>query len=123
LAEHIKPDEDPIDRLPFDELLKKKFASCDLKGAGAWFHRVTLPRSQAEQLEFDLALEGVTRATLFPDFAGVAGTMRDTDRWMREGGPGHSRLVAHLDSFAVSYKTRVPINLGKHAKADPSKRR
>jgi len=115
LANHIKSDEGPVDRSPFDELLRKKFEGCDLKGPGAWFHRVTLPRAQAEQLEFDLALEGITRAVLFPDFSGVVGTMRDTDRGMREGGPGHSRLATHLDSFAVSFKTTVPINLKKPA--------
>lgn len=115
LADHVAPNEEAIDRSPFDQILKRKFESCHLKGSGAWFHRVTLPRSQAEQLEFDLALEGITRAVLFPDFSGVVGTMKDTDRWMREGGPGHNRLTTHLDSFAVTYKGIIPINSQKKA--------
>jgi hypothetical protein len=117
LGKGINADNEPVNRLPFDQLLKEEFQRCELKAAGVWFHRVTLPRAEAEQLEFDLALEGITRAALFPDFSGVVGTLRDRDRWMRKGGPGYSRLEANLGAFAVSYKRVLPL---RYPKPDPT---
>jgi hypothetical protein len=107
LAKHIKADPSPIDRRPFDQILQKTFENHNLKSPGPWFHRVTLPQSQAEQLCFDLALEGINQATLFPDFYGVVKAMKDTARWYRANdGPGKKRLE-YLKSFTISYESTM----------------
>jgi hypothetical protein len=109
LARHIDCNESPIDTTPFDELLKGSFAKYRVKAPGPWFHRVTLPRSQAADLEYGLALEGVTRATLFPDFYGVTNAIRDAARWQAEGGPGKRRAAARVDNLVITYETNVDI--------------
>ncbi len=109
LAKHIVPDQSPIDRAPFDELLRVSFQKYQVKAPGPWFHRVTLPRAQAEDLAFDLALEGVNRATLFPDFYGVVQAMKDTVRWQGADGPGARRAKQYLESLTISYQTNVVI--------------
>jgi hypothetical protein len=78
LAKHIVADDSPIDRTRFDDLLRASFEKYKVKAPGPWFHRVTLPRVQADQLAFDLELEGINRATLFPDFYGVVGAIKDS---------------------------------------------
>ena len=110
LAHQISCDQQPIDRTPFDELLRSSFSKHQVKAPGPWFHRVTLPRSQAADLEFGLAMEGVTRATLFPDFYGVVGAMKDTARWHKDNGPGARRAIARLTDLHITYKTTVNIN-------------
>jgi len=108
LAKHIKPDKSAVDRRPFDEILRDTFRSYGVKSPGPWFHRVTLPRTEAEQLCFDLALEGITRATLFPDFYGVVKAMKDAARWYSaDDRPGSKRAKEHLKSFSISYETTV----------------
>ncbi len=107
LLKHIVPDESTVDRTPFDALLLASFQRYKVKAPGPWFHRVTLPRIEADDLAFDLALEGVNRATLFPDFYGVVGAMKDAARWQKDGGPGSRRTKQHLDSLAISYETKV----------------
>jgi len=105
LARHIQCDETAIDRTPFDELLKASVAKYQVKAPGPWFHRVTLPRAEAANLEFGLALEGVTRATLFPDFYGVVRAMRDSVRWHSKNGPGGRRVAARIQGLSISYET------------------
>jgi hypothetical protein len=109
LAKHVRPDDDLVNRLPFDQLLRTEFDRVKLVSQAPWFHKITLPLACAEELEFDLALEGITRAKLFPDFGGVARTIKDTERWMRKGGPGQRRLDEHLESFAIVYKGTTDI--------------
>jgi hypothetical protein len=106
LAKHVVADKSPIDRSPFDDLLRVSFEKYKVKAPGPWFHRVTLPRSQANQLAFDLTLEGVTRATLFPDFYGVVGTIKDAAKSQRDG-PAAKRTKEHLESLVISYEGRI----------------
>lgn len=110
LAKHITADDSPVDRRPFDEILRDSFQKYKLKSPGPWFHRVTLPQSEAEQLCFDLALEGIPRATLFPDFYGVVKAMKDAARWQSNDGPGAKRARKHLESFVISFQTTVNLN-------------
>jgi hypothetical protein len=107
LAKRIQPDQSPVDRTPFDETLRAWAEKYNVCSPGPWFHRVTLPQAEAEQLCFDLALEGITRATLFPDFYGVVKGMKDTARWQSTGGPGAKRAEKHLEAFVISYETTV----------------
>lgn len=111
LALHVKIEESPVDRTPFDEILRMWAAKYAVKvqGGGPWFHHVTLPRSEADQLGYDLALEGITRARLFPDFYGVAKAMRDAARWQVDGGPGAKRVKERIKSFSMSYETTVHV--------------
>jgi len=112
LTKHIAVDESPVDRTPFDELLRTAFQKYRVTGPSPWFHRITLPRAIAEDLEFDLALEGVTRATLFPDFYGVVQSMRDFIRWGENNGPRTRRIEKHIDTFFFSHRStvRFPLN-------------
>jgi hypothetical protein len=107
LAQHIVPDSSPIDRRSFDDLLRAWIAEHELSSPGPWFHHVTLPQKCADELCFDLALEGINQATLFPDFYGVVKAMRDMVRWYRREGPGESRAGAHLKDFSISYKAEI----------------
>ncbi len=109
LAKHIKPDDLSVDRTPFDEILRTWVETKNVRSPGPWFHHVTLPQTEAEQLCFDLALEGITRATLFPDFYGVVKAMKDAARWQRNNGPGAKRTKKHLDSFVISYEATIDI--------------
>lgn len=110
LAKHIKPDQSPIDRAPFDEIFRSWVGNYHVNFPGPKFHRITLPKSEAEQLCFDLALEGITRAKLFPDFYGVVKAIEDEAAWYRnDGAPGKKRAEKHLDSFAISYQTTIRI--------------
>lgn len=109
LARHIHCSDSPIDRTPFDELLRASFARYRVKAPGPWFHRVTLPRSEAADLEYGLALEGVTRCTLFPDFYGVVEAMRDYARWQRDDGPGAQRAAHRYEELYISYESTVDI--------------
>jgi hypothetical protein len=109
LAKHIVSDKSPIDRSPFDDLLRTSFEKYKVKAPGPWFHRVTLPRVQAVQLAFDLSLEGITRATLFPDFYGVVGAIRDSAKWQKDG-PGAQRAKGRLESLFISYQGSVNID-------------
>lgn len=104
-AKRIIPDAGPIERTPFDDLLRASFEKFRVKAPGPWFRRVTLPWKLAKELEFDLAMEGVTRATLFPDFYGVVQTMKDMARWQRDDEPGARRTRQYLDSIVISYQT------------------
>ena len=108
LAEHIKADASLIDRRPFDEILQHTFQENKLKSPGPWFHRVTLPQTEAEQLCFNLALEGINWAILFPDFYGIVKAMKDAARWYgTNDGPGRKRAQDHLDSFVISYESTI----------------
>jgi FRG domain len=107
LAKHIVPGKSTVDRTSFDELLRASFQKYKVKAPGPWFHRVTLPRVRADDLVFDLALEGINRATLFPDFYGVVMAMKDAARWQKDGGPGERRTKKRLESLTISYETKV----------------
>ena len=107
LARHIKCDQSEIDRTPFDELLKASFAKYHVTAPGPWFCTITLPRSEAANLEFALALEGVNRSTLFPDLYGVVRAMRDSVRWHKDNGPGARRVAARTRGLSISYESIV----------------
>lgn len=109
LGRHVLTDESPIDRTPFDELLRASFERYDVNAPGPWFHRVTLPKSQATELAFDLALEGITRAALFPDFYGVVQSIKDGIRWQKNDGPGARRAAQRLESFVLSHKSEISL--------------
>lgn len=112
LALHVKIDESPVDRTPFDEILRAWVARYRVQALGVWFHHLTLPRTEADQLSYDLALEGITRARLFPDFYGVVKAMRDAARWHADGGPGAKRAKEQLESSSMTYQTTVNLHLG-----------
>ena len=109
LARHIQNDDAPVDRIAFDSLLRRSFEEFQVRAPGPWFHKVTLPRSQAAELEFALAYEGVTRASLFPDFYGVVGAMKDAVRWNSGNGPGARRMAERLPNIVLSHKTTVSV--------------
>jgi hypothetical protein len=109
LAKHIKRDQSPVDRRPFDELLRAFSEENELKVVGAaryWFHRITLPQRLSHQLLYDLALEGITEATLHPDFYGVVRAMKDAVRWTK-CGPGKERIEGYIKDFSISHKTTI----------------
>jgi hypothetical protein len=89
LGQRIIEYDAPIDRTPFDQMLQNWAQQHGVQSSREWFHRVTLPKSQAERLCVELAYEGITQAALFPNFYGVVEAMKDMARWYREGGPGH----------------------------------
>jgi hypothetical protein len=88
LAQYIHGDDSPVDRRSLDEVLKEWVAKSNSSSSIGWFHRITLPQLQADNLCWELAHEGITKATLFPNFDGVVAAMEDMDRWMSCGGPG-----------------------------------
>ena len=51
--------------------------------------RSELGESEAENLRFELAYEGITQATPFPSFYGVVNAIADMARWYKRSGPGH----------------------------------
>jgi hypothetical protein len=90
LAQNIAADESPVDRRSLDEVLGDWIKKYQTRSSIGWFHRVTLPKSEADNLCWELAHEGITQATLFPNFYGVVAAMNDMNRWMRPGGPGYA---------------------------------
>ena len=109
LAKHIKRDQSPVDRRPFDELLRAFSEEIGLKVVGAaryWFHRITLPQQLSHQLLYDLALEGITEATLYPDFYGVVRAMKDAVRW-NKCGPGKERIEGYVKDLSISHNTTI----------------
>lgn len=108
LARHIPNSDTFVDRTTFDDLLRQSFEKFQISAPGPWFHKVTLPRRQAAELEFALAYEGITRASLFPDFYGVVGAMKDAARWNSGNGPGAQRMAERLAGFSISHKTTIP---------------
>lgn len=109
LARHISCDDSPIDSTPFDELLRTSFVKYRVQAPGPWFHRITLPRVEAANLEYGLAMEGITRATLFPDFYGVVNAIKDVVRWQKGDGPGAQRFKARLESLVISHQTTIKV--------------
>jgi len=104
----IQPNKEAIDRRPFDEQLRASVAEAELRITGPWFYRVTLPSIHADDLFFALALEGVTRASLFPNFDGVVGEMRDLARlYWTDGAPGRKRVEEHLKAFSMSHRVNL----------------
>jgi hypothetical protein len=97
LAKGIKADEGAIDRSPFDEILAKWAETNKVSSSGSWFHRITLPRSEAESLSFELSIDGIKQTSLHPNFYGVVKAMREELRWSEQGGPASKRLE-ELDS-------------------------
>jgi FRG domain-containing protein len=89
LAQSIQGDKSPVDRRSLDNVLGEWIKKCQASSSIGWFHRVTLPKSQADNLCWELAHEGITQATLSPNFYGVVAAMNDMNRWMRPGGPGY----------------------------------
>jgi FRG domain len=90
LAQNITGDKSPVDRRSLDEVLGDWIKTYKTTSSIGWFHRVTLPKSEADNLCWEIAHEGITQATLFPNFSGVVAAMNDMNRWMRPSGPGHA---------------------------------
>jgi hypothetical protein len=67
----------PVDRRPFDEVAQ------EIAHAGATFLKFTLPVTEAPRLIYLLALEGVTGASMFPNYDGVVKTMLEARRYQR----------------------------------------
>ncbi len=111
LAKHIAGDGKPVDRSPFDKLLHEWVYENNVQSPGPWLHRITLPQQLAGQLCFELALEGLTRATLFPDFYGVAKAMKDAAK-LSAGPttPGGKRASEYFQPFVMSIKRNVTLS-------------
>jgi hypothetical protein len=108
LARHIKADSSPIDRTPFDEILRKWVNDYEIKTYGPWFHRITLPKSQAAFLRLALNLEGVNLSSLFPDFYGVVRAMREiAGLYGVAGAPGRARSMEFMSHFYIARKGTV----------------
>lgn len=90
LAQTIMGDGSPVDRRSLDEVLADWIENYKTRSSIGWFRRVTLPKSEADNLCWEIAHQGITQATLFPNFSGVVAAMNDMSRWMRPGGPGHA---------------------------------
>lgn len=71
---------DIVRRDPFDHALQQAHASA-MEDYEKALYKITLPSAEAESLLQLLARHGVTAATLFPGFDGVARAMREEDRW------------------------------------------
>jgi hypothetical protein len=99
LAHQIDNDDSPIDRSSFVEVLERWCRDHSVQTKGPWFRCITLPRSEAERLGFLLAYEGITWASLYPDFTGVVMAMRDWARWSQEGGP----VWPHLNRMSAPF--------------------
>lgn len=67
----------PVDCRPFDEIAK------GIAGAGATFLKFTLPAAEASRLLYQLSLEGITGASMFPDYDGVVKTMEEARRYLK----------------------------------------
>jgi FRG domain-containing protein len=92
LGQHVMGDSSPVDRRSLDQVLGDWIKKYKTKSSTGWFYRVTLPKSEADNLCWEIAHEGITQATLFPNFTGVVAAMNDMNRWMRPGGPGYATL-------------------------------
>jgi len=90
LAQTIIGDGSPVDRRSLDKVLSDWIENYKTSSSIGWFRRVTLPKCEADNLCWEIAHEGITQATLFPNFSGVVAAMNDMNRWMRPGGPGHA---------------------------------
>lgn len=95
LAQLVQKDQSPVDRRPLDEVLRKWIEQHRTSLNVPWFYRVTLPKLEADNLCWELAHEGITQATLFPNFYGVVAAMNDMNRWFRPGGPGRAAFPSH----------------------------
>ena len=73
----------PMKRDPFDHALQKAHSAA-LEDYEKALYKFVLPASEAAELMQLLAKHGVTGATLFPGFDGVARAMREEDVWMDE---------------------------------------
>ncbi|MGH7981606.1 MAG: FRG domain-containing protein [Candidatus Udaeobacter sp.] len=92
LAQKIIADQSPVDRRSLDEVLSDWIKTHRTTSSMGWFYRVTLPQAEADNLCWEIAHQGVTQATLFPNFSGVVAAMKDMNRWMSPGGPGYATL-------------------------------
>ena len=81
MARSIKSDESPVDRRPFDELIAQWESEHPGTWEGSWFKRITLPKIEAERLCVELTYEGITRATLFPNYSGVVEAIEAEQEW------------------------------------------
>jgi hypothetical protein len=83
----IYEDSGAVDRRSFDEILRQVNLDHQVNSHPETFHRITLPRSFAPELLLALEIEGVTRATLFPNFYGVVETIEQSGRYRTEMPP------------------------------------
>ena len=90
LAQNISGDASPVDRRSLDEVLGDWIENYKIRSRTGWFYRLTLPKAEADNLCWEIAHQGITQATLFPNFSGVVAAINDMNRWMRPGGPGHA---------------------------------
>lgn len=107
LANHITLDANPIDRTSFDQLLNAWIAQHEIQSTAPWFRCFTFPQSLADELSFDLALEGITEATLYPDFYGVVRAVEDLYRFHHNDGPGKRRVAQFLEGFSIRHRTEI----------------
>ena len=109
-AQPVRMQTATIDRTPFDQRLAQWMEKGGFQQK-TWFRKITLPKVEAEQLEFDLAVEGIMRSTLFPDFYGVVATMKERPRWHRPSGPGRKRAEQFANSTTSVIARRVAVNV------------
>ncbi len=105
LGKRCKRDKCAVDRTPFDTLLVSWAASRNVSTSSPFIQRISLPASEAERLCFILAMEGVNRASLFPNFAGVVMAMKDTALWYTAGHPGDEHAAAAFPSYNFEIRT------------------
>jgi len=77
----IMGDGSPVDRRSLDEVLADWIENYKTRSSIGWFRRVTLPKSEADNLCWEIAHQGITQATLFPNLSGVVAAMNDRSRW------------------------------------------
>jgi hypothetical protein len=77
----IKNDTSPVDRTPYDQSFDIWCREMGLQSTESqFFYKITLPRSEAPQLQWKLKQERITDATMFPNFYGVVRTMEEEVR-------------------------------------------
>ncbi len=79
LARSIRADDAEVDRQTFDQSFTA-WAETKFEEKPIWFHRVTLPRSEAYSLRNALEDEGITETSVFPDFYGVVRSLENDRR-------------------------------------------
>lgn len=67
----------PVDCRPFDQVAQ------EIESGGATFLKFTLPTAAAPKLLYLLALEGVSGASMFPNYDGVVKTMLEARRYQK----------------------------------------
>jgi hypothetical protein len=80
----VSSDEQPPDRRPLEQIFLDWYRAENIAFRDTIFHCITLPQEKCLDLSRELACEGVTRATLFPDLYGVVAAVKEARRFLTQ---------------------------------------